>query len=858
MSENYIRICPVCESENAATASRCGCGSSLMGVDFSMKIPHERPAPVQVPGPAFTSASASAHASTAAPAPQPLPAEDDSSLILSAEVTEGGGQKVCGHPDCAQPNPPGTARCLYCNRPFSTELTGADGHSSAVELQLRLPTALRQRYLALELLPTAGAEADLLRVRGQNDNVDWIVKLYRQALQGDENLLAKLQQANDPHVIRIVEAGVVGGIRFEVMEYLAQGSLRQLLEAGLVSVDRIYEIVSEIGQALARVQSMNILHRDLKPENVLVRTMTPLSLVLTDFGIASVRMGTQHFTGGARTTRYAAPEALTGVIDERADWWSLGMIVLEAAVGRHPFEDLNEQIVNHQLATKPVDVRPVFHGELRKLCRGLLMRDPHVRWSWPEVQRWLAGDPTLVEPQEGAVNAALRPYRIADSQCTTAVELAATLVKHWDIGAKDLARGTVSNWLEEQLHDHNLLRRLQDIADVRGVSDDWRLLKFVLAAVPDIPAVWKGLPVSRESLLIAARKASNGDRTSMAWLHSLHGEGVLEALALAGRNEVSTFRQQWLQGLERFASLWEKGRDAEDRWRREPKTWFGSSQVVVDVHYALYLQSARMNHPPMERLHGHVLLAVCLPAFVSMVRSNLVASVAASGDVCPWFFALGSLHELDAVGVIVAQLLLPLALEDMAREKERMSSAQHQGVAAGEDGSGSLLREMQSVVDLLRAGLRTPGARLQLREALEDLQTAGFRVIRLAPAQEDAAKVRSSLDSLMSASMALQAQVDAVDAIDRVNAIWCSPRRLAVGGTLLLGLWSLLSGAYSLVLLAGAAAGAGWRCRALHQARSVLDSKAKTFARLCDKTMGRKNTSLKSSASPIKPATSNG
>jgi hypothetical protein len=426
------------------------------------------------------------------------------------------------------------------------------------------------------------------------------------------------------------------------------------------------------------------------------------------------------------------------------------------------------------------------------------------------------------------------------------VELAVTLVKHWQIGAKDLVRGTVATWLEEQLHDHNLLRKLQDILDVRGVTEDWRLLKFVLVVVPDIPAVWKGTPVSRESLLIAARKASNGDRPSAAWLHSIHTEGVLEALALAGRTEAFAFRQQWLRGLERFAAVWETGRDAEDRWRREPKAWYGSRQVVVDVHYALYLQSARMNQPPVERLHGHVLLAVCMPAFVSMVRSHLVREAAASGDICPWFGSLGPLHELDSVGVIVAQLLLPMALEDMAREKERLSSAQHQGASSGEDGTGTLIREIKGVVDLLRAGLRTPGARLQLREALEDLQNAGFRVIRLAPAEGEDAKVRSSLDSLMSASIAMQAELDAVDATERINAIWFSPRRLAVGGTLLMGLWLLLPGIYSLALLVIAASGGAWRHAVLQQGRTALDTQARTFARLCEKTIGRKNNPTKS------------
>ena len=94
-------------------------------------------------------------------------------------------------------------------------------------------------------------------------------------------------------------------------------------------------------------------------------------------------------------------------------------MVLEATLGRHPFEDLNEQVANYQLATQPVDTRVVFHDDLRKLCRGLLLRDPTRRWGAAEVQRWLAADPTLVAPEESGNSIALRPYKVADAQCTT-------------------------------------------------------------------------------------------------------------------------------------------------------------------------------------------------------------------------------------------------------------------------------------------------------------------------------------------------------------------------------------------------------------------------------------------------------
>jgi hypothetical protein len=228
-----------------------------------------------------------------------------------------------------------------------------------------------------------------------------------------------------------------------------------------------------------------------------------------------------------------------------------------------------------------------------------------------------------------------------------------------------------------------------------------------------------------------------------------------------------------------------------------------------------------------------------------MVRSNLIGKLAASGDVCPWFAALGPTHELDAVGVIVAQLLLPMALEDTALENERLSSAQHQSLTTNEDGTGPLIREVRGVVELLRLGLRTQGARFQLCEALDELQNTCLRVIRLAPVEGEAAKVRSSLDSLMSACLAMQAQLDALEATERINAIWFSPRRLAVCVILSMGLWSLLNGVYVLAVLGIAALGVAWRYKLLMSAKSALDGQVKSLVRLCERIIGDKNTAAR-------------
>ena len=344
-----------------------------------------------------------------------------------------------------------------------------------------MPAALRDRYRVIEAFPATGSEADILLVVDVQSGEKAVAKLYRKGIKPDFHLLDILAESVGDTVVRVLDHGVSDGSAFELLEYVPGGTLEELMRAGPLPKSEIRRIVKEIADALAGIHAHRILHRDLKPENVLVRKASPLTLALTDFGIASMSAATQHFTTAARTTKYAAPEVLTGVLDAKSDWWSLGMIVLEAASGRHPFDGLTEQVMNHQLATRPIDVRGVYDDELRLLCRGLLLRDPKRRFGADEVARWLEGDTSLAvaADAEGAASA-VRPYRFGKTEATTGAELALALAKHWDAARRDMQRGQIARWLEQELHDYNLLRTLRDIQEQKGVTDDGRLLRFLL------------------------------------------------------------------------------------------------------------------------------------------------------------------------------------------------------------------------------------------------------------------------------------------------------------------------------------------------------------------------------------------
>jgi len=806
VSHDHVRVCPVCERENPPERTRCACGALLTGVDFSVRRPPQvEPVPADAGEPATAphspvedAATDAAVADAATPAPR---GADESAASAQPAV-------VCPYADCAQPNPAGAERCVYCNRalqPASPAIAGARP----------LPAALRDAYRLVDVFPATGGEADILLVADAKTGERRVAKLYRRGIAPDFRLLDILAQAVGDTVVRVLAHGVSDGAAYEILEYVPGGTLQDLMRAGPLPKADIRRIVKEIADALTGIHAHRILHRDLKPENVLIRAKSPLELALTDFGIASISAATQHFTSAARTTKYAAPEALTGVLDAKSDWWSLGMIVLEAASGRHPFDGLNEQVMNHHLATRPIDVRGVYDDDLRMLCRGLLLRDPKRRWGGDEVARWLAGDRSLAVP-EGAdgVASAVRPYRFGKTEATTGAELAVALAKHWDAGCRDLARGQVARWLEHELHDFDLLRTLRDIQDQRGLSDDARLLRFLVAAAPDLPAVWRGSPVSEAAILAAARAAANDRGDAQDWLDSLVRDDVLATYAGAGHGGLADLDRRWREAWRDFSALWDAARRAEERWRAQPRdVGGGAGSGAVSFDDLAFVATGRLAPPPQRAVNGPLLLALTDAAYVDALRGEVTGALAGVAGYCPWFETTWEKAQRDAIGVVAARFLLPQAQENAAREAKRQSATADARARAFDEARAKLRAQLAEVLDLAPTGDQdldheTAG---RLLDAFNGFHAACQEVVRSSDLGDDAETLRRALDKLSALALAAQRALSEAERLAGVNAIFLTPARMFAGGAVIALALLLRFPAAVLAVLAAAALAVGYR-----------------------------------------------
>jgi tetratricopeptide (TPR) repeat protein len=193
-----------------------------------------------------------------------------------------------------------------------------------------------------------------------------------------------LRRLNHPNIVKMTAAVVHEGQHYLVLEFVAGGSLRELLRRERrLPLQCALSILLELCDALARAHHLSTLHRDIKPENVLLAPDgTPR---LTDFGLAlsgDQRITRDHVILG--TVAYLSPEALWGEpLDQRADVWACGVMLFEMLAGRCPFEgDRQGAMITSILQRAPLDLgalRPDAPPALIRLVRRMLEKSRDVR-----------------------------------------------------------------------------------------------------------------------------------------------------------------------------------------------------------------------------------------------------------------------------------------------------------------------------------------------------------------------------------------------------------------------------------------------------------------------------------------------
>lgn len=224
----------------------------------------------------------------------------------------------------------------------------------------------QQRY-QIEKRLDGGGMGDIYLATDTRLGKQVALKLLKDYLASDHEMRMRFEREmvisaalKSQHIVQVSDYGLtVDGHLFYVMEYLQGQTLAALLHnKGRLDVLQVYQILSQVcaglqvahdGVLIWNEQNQDheltkIVHRDLKPANIFLVPTTLGDLVkIIDFGIAKIRAFQAEHTSLTNTFlgtfHYAAPEQLetSQALDQRADIYSLGMIMYEMLTGNDPF-----------------------------------------------------------------------------------------------------------------------------------------------------------------------------------------------------------------------------------------------------------------------------------------------------------------------------------------------------------------------------------------------------------------------------------------------------------------------------------------------------------------------------------------
>jgi len=205
---------------------------------------------------------------------------------------------------------------------------------------------LGRRYRLVSALGT-GASAHVFLAEDVSLGRRVAVKVLQPALARDAGFLKRFEaearsvaSLNHPHILRVFDWGEDEDGPYLVLEYLAGGSLRDLLDEGiLLDQAQAARLGTEAAQGLAYAHARGLVHRDVKPANLLFDEEGRVRIA--DFGVARAlaeAAWTEPAGAMIGTARYASPEQARGLmVDGRSDVYSLAVVLYECLTGEVPF-----------------------------------------------------------------------------------------------------------------------------------------------------------------------------------------------------------------------------------------------------------------------------------------------------------------------------------------------------------------------------------------------------------------------------------------------------------------------------------------------------------------------------------------
>ncbi len=249
------------------------------------------------------------------------------------------------------------------------------------------------RYEIQEIVGVGGMSVVYKAYDNVDDRIVAVKILKEEFLTNDEfvrrfkNESKAIALLSHPNIVKVYDVSFGEKLQYIVMEYVDGITLKEYIQKqNAITWNDALFFTTQILRALQHAHDKGIVHRDIKPQNIIL--LSNGNIKVADFGIARFsRSETRTLTDTAiGSVHYISPEQAKGEFtDERADIYSVGVVLYEMLAGNVPFEaDSAVSVALMQLqddAKKLTDINPDIPVGLEQICIHAMQKNPVDRYQ---------------------------------------------------------------------------------------------------------------------------------------------------------------------------------------------------------------------------------------------------------------------------------------------------------------------------------------------------------------------------------------------------------------------------------------------------------------------------------------------